>query len=676
MPRDVSLAVSIKDNFSTPLSKASGALSKLRQDAETMGAKIDALNRKKATVSVETTRARQELKAAEKALDDTKASADRLEQARYKYESLQTELRSIQSEAKAAEKQLSSLSDTIQKQENRAGSSGGGGIAESGTSVLSKLGQAGALQMVGELVSQAAGVYVSSAFGGDAATMLSSVLGMGSSGAAIGSMIAPGIGTAIGAGIGALAGLASGGMQLFESRDEYFKSMVQEQYQQYQQEMMDALSGGSTTAASREQSRLAFGTLLGSDAEAASFLGDLQTMAATTPFSQAGLEAIAKNLIANGITDRGEQLEMLTSVGEAGSALGLSEQSMAEVATYLGRMNSTGKANLEYLIPLMERGIPVVDYLAENLGKSKEEVYEMVSAGLIPGAEAARVIADAMGDSFSGSLEKQAQTYNGLVSTLEDARAQLDAAMGEGYNEARKPALQEEIDYLSGEGGEKMKEMYSLIGEFQASVENAKEEAVRKAMIDIQENSTEYRDAKLAGDGAEMGRLLMQAKAEAEKAFMETEGYQTLIESQESAIEGVRNTMGDSYWSLGYDMGKEFQKGLSAVVTAEDAYYADPENQLDILQDRFSYGGTDAAEDWKGHASGLRYVPYDGYRAILHEGERVLTAREARQGGLQESSGVTVSVTGNSFTVREEADIDRVAEAIAQKMLEGVRLRV
>ena len=298
----------------------------------------------------------------------------------------------------------------------------------------------------------------------------------------------------------------------------------------------------------------------------------------------------------------------------------------------------------------------------------------MVSKGLIPGADAARVIADAMGDSFAGSLEKQAQTYNGLVSTLEDARAQLDAAMGEGYNEARKPALQEEIDYLSGEGGEQMKEMYSLIGEFQASVENAKEEAVRKAMIDIQENSTEYRDAKLAGDGAEMGRLLMQAKAEAEKAFMETEGYQTLIESQQSAIQGVRDTMDDSYWSLGYDMGKEFQKGLAQGMQqdansflwglmgneGEDRYLGQ------IIGDWFS-GKEDGS-----HASGLRYVPYDGYRAILHEGEQVLTAREARQ----ESSGVTVTVTGNSFTVREEADIDRVAEAIAQKMLEGVRLRV
>lgn len=31
------------------------------------------------------------------------------------------------------------------------------------------------------------------------------------------------------------------------------------------------------------------------------------------------------------------------------------------------------------------------------------------------------------------------------------------------------------------------------------------------------------------------------------------------------------------------------------------------------------------------HAAGLAYVPYDGYVAELHRGERVLTASEARE---------------------------------------------
>jgi hypothetical protein len=40
----------------------------------------------------------------------------------------------------------------------------------------------------------------------------------------------------------------------------------------------------------------------------------------------------------------------------------------------------------------------------------------------------------------------------------------------------------------------------------------------------------------------------------------------------------------------------------------------------------------DAANSADGHhASGLDYVPHNGYRAVLHEGERVLTAEENRK---------------------------------------------
>lgn len=52
--------------------------------------------------------------------------------------------------------------------------------------------------------------------------------------------------------------------------------------------------------------------------------------------------------------------------------------------------------------------------------------------------------------------------------------------------------------------------------------------------------------------------------------------------------------------------------------------------------------GYDSAQQWfdahvaylnsinGSHANGLAYVPFDGYRAELHRGERVLTAQQAR----------------------------------------------
>ena len=65
-----------------------------------------------------------------------------------------------------------------------------------------------------------------------------------------------------------------------------------------------------------------------------------------------------------------------------------------------------------------------------------------------------------------------------------------------------------------------------------------------------------------------------------------------------------------------------------------------------------------------GKAFGLPYVPYDNYPALLHQGERVLTASEAR--GYQNTPNVNIS--GN-FTVREEADIGKIAKAFVHEIM-------
>ena len=232
MARDNTLVYSIKDNGSASLIKITENMQKNRKEIQNLSGKIDELNKKKATLTVDATKAKKELQAARKAFNDTEESAKRLETAQLNYDNLTKELRSVTSESKAAEKQINSLNDTIQKGQNRAGGAAGG-IQESG-SILSKLGQAGASQLVGQVASEAAGAYFASAFGSEASAMFSSVLGMGASGAAIGSMIAPGIGTAIGAAAGGLLGAVSGATQNFQNRDEYFKSLVQDQYSQYQ----------------------------------------------------------------------------------------------------------------------------------------------------------------------------------------------------------------------------------------------------------------------------------------------------------------------------------------------------------------------------------------------------------------------------------------------------------
>lgn len=673
MGRDISICFAFKDQFTSGLLKSKKGLEEMKKKVEDTAGKIDELNKRKGTIHVDATKARRELKDAEKALDGTKEAADRLAEAKYNFENIQTELRSVSKEAKQAEKDLADLNDAMQRNQNRASSGSSGG-----DSILSKLAAAGATQMVGQLATQALQQSVESAFGSEASTMLSGILGGATSGAAIGSAVAPGIGTAIGGAVGGLVGAATGALNIQAGREDALKSAVQEVYGSAWEAVTSPLSGGIATAADREQQELAFGTLLGSSEDAKTWLDTLQKTAAVTPFGFSDLTSMSKTLLSYGVgTD--EQNLWMQAIGDAGSARGITGEGLTAIATYLGRMSSTDKVTLEYLNPLMERGINAIDYLAENLtektGKevTTADVYDMISKNQLSGADAARVIVEAMEQYNKGAMEAQSQTYSGMVSTMEGNQEQVDAAMGEGYTAKRKEGLLAQTQWLD-KGG--TKDAYKLIGEYQASLENAKEEAVRNA-LDAAFQTEEYRKALAENDGAEMGRILAEAQAKAEKAYRDDQGYQDLLESQKDSVDYIRHTLAkDGTWrTFGYDMGIEFSKGFkSAAEEMEDeiygsGFFADTWEQLGNRWKRVLGIPVNAGAN---HADGLTYVPYDGYPARLHEGERVLTASEARGYG----QGVSVSVTVNGLTVREEADVDRIAETLAQKISEARELAV
>lgn len=73
----------------------------------------------------------------------------------------------------------------------------------------------------------------------------------------------------------------------------------------------------------------------------------------------------------------------------------------------------------------------------------------------------------------------------------------------------------------------------------------------------------------------------------------------------------------------------------------------------------------------RGHASGLPYVPYDNYLAVLHRGERVLTAAEARQyRGGGPAINITIPKLADQINASNPADVDRLLDKLEERLLQ------
>ena len=736
---DVSIMVSAQDNFSTAINRMQQAVKPFTRNVDDLQQTLDQLNANRVSLQVDVTDASRALKTAQReyqnlakeaeraqdAMDNAATpeerntaaqrltelntalgqSQTRVQSAQMQYNQLRDNLGAVSRQAQRTQRDIENLSreevnrNRINQQQQQDDPAPELTPEPTRWQTLqqgfNRLAEAGAVQMVGDAVTDIANTFVSSAYGTTGSTLFSSALSGATSGAAIGTAIAPGVGTAVGALAGGVIGLAQGGTQVYEQKDEAFKSYVQESTENALAKQTEMLSTGSAIAAQRETDQISFNTLFGSEDIASKFLSDLRTTAARTPFEYNDLTGMSKILNTYGY-DENHILPTLEIIGDAGAALGMAAQDMNEVSTAIGRMNATGKTSLEYINPLQERGIDAVGALAKNYGVSNGEVYDMISKGKIAGEEAARVILRSMSDSFAGAMQNQSQTMSGLQSTLEDANAELANAMGEGYNMARKEGLQEQIDFLGGETGQQMQDAYKMIGQWKAELENSKEEMERdimQAVMDggalqfdygdaqadieasVQEMQQQYAEAMAAGGeegGAQAGQVLARAQTLAISAYNASEGAQVALESELALAGQIRDdsASNEAFYNAGYRKGQEYSRGLAAAMwqapsVPSSTSFAQASTTNNVTQSGSYLPG-------RGYAFGLDRVPYDDYPALLHEGERVLTASQAREqdAGKAPVSGGQIVITGNSFSVRDDTDIQK----IAAELLHQIRL--
>lgn len=205
--------------------------------------------------------------------------------------------------------------------------------------------------------------------------------------------------------------------------------------------------------AALEMTTVSFTTLLGSAQAANQEIQDLTKFAAATPFNLPGLETATQRLLAAGYASS-EIIPLMTSLGDSISALGGSQDQLNSLVYVFGQLRNESKLNAGDLMQMANLGIPALQMLADYYHVTTGEIQQMITKGLIPGKEAATILADAMEKKYGGMMEAQSKTFSGMISNLQDWYSATLRTLTKPLFEPAKKALQTFLNFVQSPAGE------------------------------------------------------------------------------------------------------------------------------------------------------------------------------------------------------------------------------
>lgn len=213
----------------------------------------------------------------------------------------------------------------------------------------------------------------------------------------------------------------------------------------------------------KEQSETTWTTLLGSQDKAIEQLKRIEEFAAKTPFSKMGVDSMAKYLHNAGY--EGEAVfDTLTKIGDMGSAFGVQEDSLVELTRQFSQVQQAGYAYTEDLNILADRGIPIYQAIADEVGVTVSEVKKMASEGKLT-ADIYNAAIDSMAETTAGAMDAQSQTFGGMMSTLTDNLETLAGLLTEKVFDALKGLLEKVLPVV-----EAFSEAYAQTGSFKEAL--------------------------------------------------------------------------------------------------------------------------------------------------------------------------------------------------------------
>lgn len=175
--------------------------------------------------------------------------------------------------------------------------------------------------------------------------------------------------------------------------------------------------------ASIETYQTSFEVMTGSAEKAAEVIDRLKKVGAETPFELSDLADTTQLLMNYGLT-ADEAMDKMMMLGDISQG---SADKMSRIAMAYGQMSSAGKVQLEDVKQMIEAGFNPLQEISESTGESMSSLYDRISKGTISVDEitASMERATSEGGKYYQSMEKQSQTFDGMISKLKDNAQQL-----------------------------------------------------------------------------------------------------------------------------------------------------------------------------------------------------------------------------------------------------------
>ncbi|MCZ0647469.1 tape measure protein [[Ruminococcus] gnavus] len=203
--------------------------------------------------------------------------------------------------------------------------------------------------------------------------------------------------------------------------------------------------------ASIESYQTSFEVMTGSAEKAAEVIDKLKKVGAETPFELPDLADTTQLLMNYGFS-ADEAMDKMMMLGDISQG---SAEKMSRIAAAYGQMSSAGKVSLEDVKQMIEAGFNPLQEISESTGESIASLYDRISKGTISVDEitASMQRATSEGGKYFQSMEKQSQTFSGLISTLKDNAQQLLGEVvkpiSDGLTESLLPAAISAIEQLT-----------------------------------------------------------------------------------------------------------------------------------------------------------------------------------------------------------------------------------